>query len=58
MPVRNPRGRWEDAVWRDAIDLLQIKNWKAATRNGEVWRKKIQEAMGQKWAIAPLKKER
>jgi hypothetical protein len=36
-PVRSPRGRWEDAV-----DLLQIQNWKAAARNGECWRRKIE----------------
>jgi hypothetical protein len=57
-PVRNPRGRWEDAFWRDATDLLQIQNWKAAARNGEGSKKKIEEAMVQKWAKAPLKKKR
>jgi hypothetical protein len=30
-----PRGRWEDVVWKDAIDLLWIQNWKAETRKRE-----------------------
>jgi hypothetical protein len=29
-----PRGRWDDDVWSDAVDLLQIRNWKAAARKG------------------------
>jgi hypothetical protein len=31
-PVGKPSGRWEDAVWRDAVDLFQIRNWQAAAR--------------------------
>jgi len=30
-----PRGRLEDVVWKDAIDLLWIRNWKAETRKRE-----------------------
>jgi hypothetical protein len=40
-----PRDRWEDVVWKDAIDLLWIRNWKAATRKKEDWRKKIGKVM-------------
>jgi hypothetical protein len=39
-PVGSPRRRWEDAV-----DLLQIQNWKAAAWNGECWRRKFEEAI-------------
>jgi hypothetical protein len=39
--VGKPRGRWEDGVWRDVVDLLHIRKWKAADRNEEVWRKEI-----------------
>jgi hypothetical protein len=31
-PVGKPSGIWEDAVWRDGLDLLQIWNWQAAAR--------------------------
>jgi len=30
-----PIGRWVDVVWKDAIDLLWIRNWKAETRKRE-----------------------
>jgi hypothetical protein len=44
MPLGELRGRWENAVWRDAIDLLHIQYWKVATKR-EGWRKEIGEAM-------------
>jgi hypothetical protein len=34
-PIEKPRGRWKGAVWREAIDLMQIQNWKAAARYTE-----------------------
>lgn len=39
-PVTKPRGRWEDAVMRDAVDFFQVRKWKAAVRNGEILRLK------------------
>jgi len=36
-PVGKPSGRWGDAVWRDAVDLLQ----RAAARKKYVCRKEI-----------------
>lgn len=30
--MANPRSRWEDAVWRDAVDFLQLQIWRAAAR--------------------------
>jgi hypothetical protein len=39
-PVTKSRGRWEDAVMRDAVDFFQIRKWKAAVRNRETWRLK------------------
>jgi len=30
--VGKPRARWEDAVWKDNVNLLQIRNPKAAAR--------------------------
>jgi hypothetical protein len=41
--VGRPQNRWEDAIQRDATNLLQIWNWKAAARNE--WRKKVGEAI-------------
>jgi len=39
-PVTKPRGRWEDAVVRDAVYFFKIRKWKAAVRNGEILRLK------------------
>jgi hypothetical protein len=39
--VGKSRGRWDDAVRRDVIYLLQIQNWKAAESKREDWRKVI-----------------
>jgi len=50
--VGNPRNRWEDAVRRDAVDLLQIQTWMAAARKREFWRKEIGEAMARERAEA------
>jgi len=36
--IVKPRGRWKGAVLREAIDLMQIQNWKAVARYREVWR--------------------
>jgi len=52
-PLGKLRGRWDDVVWRDAIDLLHIRNWKMAARKRKGWRKEIGEAMARKQAEAP-----
>jgi hypothetical protein len=51
--VERPRNRWEDVIQRDAANLLRIRNWKAAARDREKWRKKVGEAMARKRAEAP-----
>jgi hypothetical protein len=51
-PVERPRNRWEDVIQRNAANLLQIRNWKAAARDKEEWRKKVGEAMARKRAKA------
>jgi hypothetical protein len=56
--MEKPRGRWKDAVLREAIDLVQIWNWKAAARNREGWRKEMGEAMAQKWAKCQRRRRR
>jgi hypothetical protein len=43
--MERPRNGQEDAVRRDAVDFLQIQNWKASARNKERWRQKIGESM-------------
>jgi hypothetical protein len=57
-PVGRPRYRWEDVIQRGAANLLRIRNWKAAARDKEEWRKKFGEAMALKRAEAPQKKFR
>jgi len=52
-PVGRPRNRWEDVIQRDAATLPRIRNWKAAARDKEKWRKKVREAMARKRAEAP-----
>jgi hypothetical protein len=48
-PVGRPPNIWEDAIQRDAANLLWIWNWKATARDEE-WKKKVGKAMAQKWA--------
>jgi hypothetical protein len=31
-PLGGPRNRWEDAIQRDAANLLRIRDWKAEVR--------------------------
>ena len=45
-PTAKRRSKWEDGVWKDAIDLHQTCKWMAGGwRKG--WRKKTREAMAQ-----------
>jgi hypothetical protein len=55
--VGRPRNRWEDAIHRDAANLLRIRNWEAAARDKGEWRKKVGEAMARKQTEAPKKKK-
>jgi hypothetical protein len=48
--VGRPRNRWEGIIQRDEANLLRIRNWKAAARDKEEWRKKVGEAMALKRA--------
>jgi hypothetical protein len=43
--VGKPGSRWQDTGGRDALELLQIRNWKAAARKTEGWRKGIRKAI-------------
>ena len=51
--VGRPRNRWEDMLQGDAVNLLEIRNWKAAARNREEWRRIVEEATARKRAEAP-----
>jgi hypothetical protein len=51
--VGKPRGGWKGGVWNDAIVSFQIRNWKAAERKKEYWRKEIGEAAAQIREKAP-----
>jgi hypothetical protein len=37
-----PRNRCDTVIRRDAVDLLHIRNWKAAAWKTEDWRKEIE----------------
>ena len=52
-----PTDRWEGAVWRDAVGLLQIRKGKATVRKRENW-KKTEEATPRKLSEAPQKKRK
>jgi hypothetical protein len=52
-PMEKPRGRLEEAVRKDAVDYLQIQNWKASARNKEICKQKIGESMTSKHVEAP-----
>jgi len=56
-PLGKQRGRWEDAVWRYAVNLLQVQDRKAA-RKREVERMEIREAMAPKRPEAPENKKK
>jgi hypothetical protein len=43
-PVGRPRGRWIDAVERDAKRMLKCKNCRRSVDDRDVWRWRIEEA--------------
>jgi hypothetical protein len=45
--VGRPRGRWEDAVRRDAARMIQCHKWKRVANDRTKWRQKIEEAKAQ-----------
>jgi hypothetical protein len=51
--VGKSRSRLEDAVWKDTVDLFQIRDRRVAARKKEGWRRVIGEAMGRKRAETP-----
>jgi hypothetical protein len=42
-PDGKPENRCDAVIRRDALDMLHIRNWKAAARKKEGWRKEIEE---------------
>lgn len=49
------RGRWEAALWKDAVDFPRVRNWKVEAREREDWKKVIGKVMARKLAEAPGK---
>jgi hypothetical protein len=47
-PVRRPRIRWEDAVQKDALQILGTRGWRRRAENREEWRQLLREAKAQK----------
>jgi hypothetical protein len=56
--VGMPGGRQKNAVWRDAVDLLHIRYWKAAASKTEAWKETISETIHRKRAEDPYKKKK
>jgi hypothetical protein len=46
--VGKSRGRWNGAVWRVEVNLLQILKWKAAASRRAGWRKEIGKSTARK----------
>jgi hypothetical protein len=43
-PVGKPRIRWEDAVQKDALQILGTRGWRRRAENRENWRQLFREA--------------
>jgi hypothetical protein len=56
-PLGKPRYRWKDALLGYAVDILQVRNWKAA-RNGECWKKTIGKTVIRKSGEALKKRKK
>ena len=46
-PVGSPRGRWIDAVDKDAKSMLKCKNLRGSAEDRDAWRQRIEVAKGQ-----------
>ena len=46
-PVGRSRGRWLDAVDRDAKRMLKCKDWRRLAEDIDAWRWRIEEAKAQ-----------
>jgi hypothetical protein len=47
-PVGRPRIRWEDAVQKDALQILGTRGWSRRAENREEWRQILREAKARK----------
>jgi hypothetical protein len=47
-PVGRPRIRWEDAVQKDALQILGTRRWWIRAENREEWRQLLREAKARK----------
>jgi hypothetical protein len=47
-PVGRSRTRWEDAVQKDALQILGTRRWRRRAENREEWRQLLREAKAQK----------
>jgi hypothetical protein len=43
-PVGRPRGRWLDAMDRDAKRMLKCRNCRRSAEDREAWRQRVEEA--------------
>jgi hypothetical protein len=47
-PVGRPKIRWEDAVQKDALQILGTRGWRRRAENWEEWRQLLREAKARK----------
>jgi hypothetical protein len=47
-PVGRPRIRWEDAVQKDALQILGTRGWRRRAENRDEWRQLLREAKARK----------
>jgi hypothetical protein len=43
-PVGRPRIKWEDAVQKNALQILGTRGWRRRAENREEWRQLLREA--------------
>jgi hypothetical protein len=53
-----PRNRRKNAVWRDDVDLFQIRDWKTVARERECWSEKLGEVTAPERAGSQDKQEK
>jgi hypothetical protein len=47
-PVGRPRIRWEDAVQKDALQILGTRGWRRRAESRDEWRQLLREAKARK----------
>jgi hypothetical protein len=57
-PVGQPRSRRKNAVWKDDVDLFQIRDRNRARKERECWGEKFGEATAPERSASPDKQDK